>query len=72
LGRNTASKKTRNLFPFEDKRLEIVIGKPKSDDLAYGIGNLDDFEDEERASWAMTKKLRKWLPLVPPQFGTDV
>ncbi|CAG8647689.1 906_t:CDS:2 [Paraglomus brasilianum] len=45
-----------------------------SDDLAYDddIGNLDDFEDEmgpeERASWVMTKKLRKWLPLVPPRF----
>ncbi|CAG8729656.1 5004_t:CDS:2, partial [Ambispora leptoticha] len=65
------AQENRDNLPLDEKRvviMELVYDETADDDIA----NLDDFVDEmepeERASYEITKKLKRFRPFVPPTF----
>ena len=64
------AQENRDNLPLDEKR--VVIMELVYDETTDDIANLDDFVDEmepeERASYEITKKLKRFRPFVPPTF----
>src|SRR6266511_272751 len=72
LAQSVNSEQIQTRLPLLEKRVIIKRSTYNVIDYDDDIANLDDFADEmdpeERASYEATKKLRRFLPFVPPMY----
>lgn len=68
---NHMSLKNRNSLPLNEKRnviTELTYDESGDNDIADLGDFIDEMSPEERTAYEITKKLKRFLPSVPPTF----